>query len=381
MNPFPVDNLQPGKYFTAQAFLDEKYILLSPETPLTQELIERLQRWEFSQISSEGDLVDTPTAGVNSGADTVTIAIDQDIKETALLKEARSLYSELLDFTEHLFTAFVTKNELPQRDISEQVKHVIDMVRSHRRYVLRLNELQTDAHNYIVDHSVKTAILSVAVGATVKLPPHKLIDLGTAALLHELGMIRLPPQLYMSQKVLAPQEKKAITAHTLLGFKILKQYSFPMPVCLAVLECRENMDGSGYPRGLTGEKISLYAKIIMVAGSFSALVSRRPYRDPVDGHSALLDMAKHSGRVYDEVVLRALIANLSIYPLGTHVQLASGERAVVVDTGATPKAPKVRIVAGSEGAAYAEQPIVTTDDGADHAIVRSLPPVLTEQTS
>lgn len=381
MRPFPVSDLQPGKYFTQQAFLDEKYILLSPETPVTEELVGRLERWSFRAVASDGDLVDTPVAGANGGSDTVTISIEEDIKETALLNESRNFYAETLDFTEHLFTAFVTKNDLPQREISEHIKLVIDMVRSHRRYILRLNELQTDAHNYIVDHSVKTTFLSIVIGMAVKLPPHKLIDLGTAALLHELGMIRLPPQLYMSQKRLSAQEKKAITAHTLLGFKILKQYSFPMPVCLAVLECRENMDGSGYPRGLTGERISLFAKIIMVAGSFAALVSNRPFRDPVDGHQALLDIARQSGRVYDEVIIRALIANLSIYPLGSSVELANGERAIVVDTGATPKTPKVRIVAGTDGTPYAEQPIVATDENQEHAIVRSIPAIKREQAS
>lgn len=373
MKQFSVNELQPGKYFTQQSYLDPKYILLSPETPLSDSLIKRLRRWEFDAVASDGDLVDTPTAGSNGGSEVVTIAIEEDIKETALLKEAREFYVTLLDFTEHLFTVFVTKNELPQRDISERIKAAIEMVRSHRRYILRLTELRADGHNYIVDHSVKTTLLSIAIGTVVKLPPHKLIDLGTAGLLHELGMIRLPPQLYMSEKRLAPQEKKAITAHTLLGFKILKQYSFPMPVCLAVLECRENIDGTGYPRGITGEKISLYAKIIMVAGSYAALTSRRPFRDPVDGHAALLEMLQGSGKSYDEVLLRALIANISIYPLGSYVELATGERGVVVDTGPTPKAPKVRIVTGRDGAVYAEQPIVATDDGTDHRIRRAVP--------
>jgi HD-GYP domain-containing protein (c-di-GMP phosphodiesterase class II) len=177
----------------------------------------------------------------------------------------------------------------------------------------------------------------------------------------------------MSQKKLSEKERQAVSAHTVLGFKILRQASFPMSVCLAVLECRENVDGTGYPRQLTGEKISLYAKIIMVAGSFAAITSPRPYRDALEGHSAILEMLQQRNKMYDEQVLKALIANLSIYPIGTQVQLANGMRGMVVDTNAAnARAPLVRIIAGPNGELYAEQPTVDTATDPEYRVVRAV---------
>lgn len=373
MKEFPVNSLEAGHYFTSPVFLDASYILLSPETQMTAELIDRLRRWSYETVLCDGQMVEKPMASGGDGAESISLSVDQDVKESALFKEAQAFYSELLSFVEKTFTNFVTRNELAERQIGDMIKRTIDMVRSHRRYILRLSEMKVKDKNYIVAHSSKTTIVSLAVGMTLRQPPHKLIELGTAALLHEIGMIRLPPQLYMSQQKLSAKERQAISAHTVLGFKILRQASFSMGVCLAVLECRENVDGTGYPRQLTGEKISLYAKIIMVAGSFAAMTSARPYRDPLDGHTAILEMLQQRGRMYDETVLKALVGNLSIYPIGTTVQLANGTRGTVVDTNArNPRAPLVRITAGSKGEVYAEQPVVDTAADPQHRVVRAL---------
>ncbi len=380
MKKFPVNTLETGHYFTKPVYLDAKFILLSPETPMTPELVERLKQWGYHTILSDGEPVETPMAASADGNETISLSVDQDVKESTLFREAEDFYRELVGFVERVFTNFVTRNEIPERQIGDMIKRAIDMVRSHRRYILRLSEMKIGEKNYIVAHSSKTAVVSVAIGMTLRQPPHKLIELGTAALLHEIGMIRLPPQLYMSQKQLSDKERQAISAHTVLGFKILRQMSFPMSVCLAVLECRENVDGSGYPRKLTSEKISLFAKIIMVAGSFAAITSKRPYRAPTDGHSAILDMLQQRGKMYDETVLKALISNLSIYPIGTYVQLANGTKGMVVDTNAqNARAPLVRIISGANGELYAEQPMVDTASSQELRVVRALPPEYGEE--
>ncbi len=373
MRKFAVSTLEPGHYFTKPLYLDDRYVLLSPETPITSEMIERLRHWSYQEVLSDGEQVEKPIALNDERGETISVSVDRDVKENALFREAESYYGELLGFVERLFTNFVTRNELAERQISEMVKRAIDMVRSHRRYILRLSDMKAPDKNYIVAHTSKTTIAALAIGMTIRLPSHKLIELGTAAVLHEIGMIRLPPQLYMSQKKLAEKEMRAISAHTVLGFKILRAASFPMSVCLAVLECRENVDGTGYPRTLTGEKIGLYAKIIMVAGSFAAITSARPYREPLDGHSAIVEMLKQRGRMYDETVLKALISNLSIYPIGTHVELANGTRGMVVDTNAdNARAPMVRVIAGPHGEQYAEQPVVDTSSSEEYRVVRAV---------
>jgi HD-GYP domain-containing protein (c-di-GMP phosphodiesterase class II) len=271
-----------------------------------------------------------------------------------------------------LFTQYVTKDELSLRAVTEKVKELIEAVKAHKRFLLRIQSLSKSTSNYIVDQAVQTAILSITIGLTLKLPPHKLIELGSAALLHEVGMIRLPPQLYMSTRELTPKEKKTLSAHTLLGFKILKQHSFPLSICLTVLECREHLNGTGYPRGLTGEKISLHAKIVLVASSFAAMTSVRPYRRAKDGHAGILELLKDRNTLYDETVLRALVHNLSVYPIGTYVMLADGSWALVVNTeNRPPRSPDVKVLVSREGQRYSDPPIMSTQES-PRQIVRAL---------
>ena len=372
METFSVNSLEPSRYFTKQVYLDDNYILLSPETEVTSDLVNRLKRWGFRTVLSEGEYVDKPTTADDSG-DQISLSIDEDIKESERFEEAQRFYGELLGFVERMFTTFVTKNELNERAIGDVVKRTTQTIRTHRQYILRLTEMEAQDKNYIVDHACKTTILAAAVGMTVKLPPHRLIELGTAALCHEIGMIRLPPQLYMGNKRLTAEERRAITTHTVLGFKMLREHSFSNEVATAVLECREHVDGTGYPQGLTGQRISLYAKIILVAASYAAIISQRPYRNPNDGHTAILEMLQQNGKRYDDQVLRAMIVTLSIYPIGTYVQLANGSRGMVVDTDSkNPRAPRVKVISDANGEPFAEHPVVDTGASAEHAVARAL---------
>lgn len=360
-----VRTLTPGKFFSKPVYLDERFVLLSPETPLPQELRDRLLTWGFDTVRTDGVATDAPTStGPASGEAPVVGTLDQDLREATALQAAADFYLKLVNFTEGVFSDYVSSGAISHREVSDHVRSILDEIKQHRRYLLRLTDLPKTAKNYIVNHSAKTTILCMAVGLSMKYPPHKLMELGSAALMHELGMVRLPQQVYMSEGELNPQEKKAIMAHTILGFKVLKANSFPLNVCVAVLECRERLDGSGYPRGLTGDKISQPARIVAACSAYAALVSERPYREARNPHFALLEVMKGRNVSYDETVIRHLVFNLSLYPLGTRVQLANGSRGIVVDTDEqNPRAPRVRVVLAPTGERYVDQPVVETKDG------------------
>lgn len=361
MNKILISSIPPNAYFSAPVYLDDKFILLSQDTPVRESLLRRLRTWGYSYVFSDGQPTSAPVLPTLSGQ-TETITLDDDVKDQDQFKIAQGFFKELLDFIEQIFTDFVTKNELSIAKITEKLKDLITRVKEQRNYLLRLADLSSQLKNYIVVHTAKTAILSLAIGMQMKLPPHKLIELGMAALLHEIGMIRLPPQLYMSNRILTPEEKRAITAHPIIGYKILKTFSFPVTVCLTVLEHHEHIDGTGYPRQLSGDRISLPARILAVAGSYAALVSKRPYREGKDGHTSLLDLLRGKNTHYDENVLRVLILVVSLYPIGTYVQLVNGSKGVVIEPNLeNPRYPLVKIYIADTGDPLKEPILVKTD--------------------
>ena len=365
MNRIATSQLTDGVYISRETFLDEKFILLSPEIPVDQALIDRLQRWKFRQLVTDGEIADEPpSAGssVSSGDDAPLAAIDQGRRDAREMQDAHKQYEEFLHYTEQLFSNYLQNGVLPIQPIQTRVKEFIDKIRDQKRYLLRIPELNPGATNYLVDHAVKTALVGMATGSAMKMPPHRLIDIGTIALLHEVGMLRLPSQLYMTDQPLNEKEKKAISTAPVLGFKILRQLNYPMQICLGVLECRENIDGSGYPRGITGEKLSVYAKIINPASTFAAMASPRPYRPAIDGHTIMKTLLTGQNRHYEKDILQGMVATFSLFPYGTFVQLASGHRAMVIDViPGKARAPLVRVITDNKGAVVAEQAVMETD--------------------
>ncbi|SIQ85059.1 HD-GYP domain, c-di-GMP phosphodiesterase class II (or its inactivated variant) [Alkalispirochaeta americana] len=365
MKTIATSQLSEGLYITREAFLDEKYILLSPEIPLDASLLERLEQWHFQEIQSEGELAETPALG-NAGPvameDAPLAAIDHGRRDGREMGKAQKKYVAHLHFAEQLFGHYLQNGILQTNQIHEKIKLLLEDLRNQKQYLLRIPELGGVTVNYIVDHAVKTAIVAMATGSSMKLPPHRLIELGTVGLLHEIGMIRLPSQLYMSNRELNPREKKAISTHPVLGFKILRQFDFPLQICLGVLECRENVDGSGYPRNLPANKISIYGKIMNAASTFAAMASPRPYRPAIDGHTIMKTLLTGVNTSYDNTVLQAMIGTFSLFPYGTYVQLASGHRAIVIDiTPGKARAPKVQILTDPKGTIVREQPVTETE--------------------
>jgi HD-GYP domain-containing protein (c-di-GMP phosphodiesterase class II) len=155
-------------------------------------------------------------------------------------------------------------------------------------------------------------------------------------------MIKLPPQIYMGKGALNEQEKKLIFFFSILGYNLLKSFDFPLVVCLAALEHHERENGTGYPQRKTGDKISLYAKIIAVACSYEAMLSSRPHKDAKDGHMGIMELMKNEGKQYDDTIIRALVYSLSIYPIGLYVMLSNEKKGQVIDV--NPENPRYPIV-------------------------------------
>ncbi|MBQ3799145.1 MAG: HD domain-containing protein, partial [Treponema sp.] len=183
------------------------------------------------------------------------------------------------------------------------------------------------------------------IAQRLKFPEDKLLELATACMLHEIGMILLPPQLYLTDKPLSQPEKVMMNTHPIVSFNILKQANFSLNIQLAVLEHHERMNGSGYPRHVTGDKISIYAKIIAIACSFEAISAPRGYRDERSTFEALIELVRNSNRQYDDTITKALLYSISLYPIGVYVYLSNGKIAQVVDVAeGNPKTPFVQVI-------------------------------------
>jgi HD-GYP domain-containing protein (c-di-GMP phosphodiesterase class II) len=376
MKHIPLDQLRQNAYFDAPVFLDQDYILLSPDVQATPELVQRLDRWDYSGVYCEGGPAEAPAYLSGATAAAVKSMLELDIKEKQQMEQARKLYFSLLSFTVDSFKLFQESNRLDMTEIGERVKQLIEMIKSSRDSILRIPEFLFVSENYLYQHSVNCAILALAIGEMLKLPPHRLIELGIGALLHDIGMLKLPEYLYLSAKPLEPKEWQMIKAHPMLGYRLLKGFSVSDAIALTSWEHHERLNGSGYPRGLAGDKIALYSRILAVADSYDAITSKRTFKQAQEGHPGLLELLKGRRTLYEEAAVKALVYCLSLYPLGSLVLLSNGAIGRVIRTNPqSPKSPIVQILIDKDGNRLAELAVVQTaekEGSAEPAVKRNL---------
>jgi len=353
VNTFTVGEMQEQEIFTADVFLDKKFLLLPPGVAVTRYLKNALQDWEFRSIYSEGEITTEFKVSDYTSTAPEPDATLEDVVEPSSdagdgtdgegLTVIEKAFYDFQAFIEAVYTRYATKKDLNLQIISDRVKELCEFIRDNKRYVLRIQPSQESRErNYLVVHSMRSTVFAIVIGLQLKFPIHKLIELGVSCILHEIGMIRLPPQLYMGNRPLAPAEKNAILTHPVLSYNILREFSFPLNICLGVLEHHERENGAGYPRKLTKEKISIYAKIIAVACSYEAVTAPRPYKEAQDAYSGILEIMKNVGKQYDETIIRALLFAVSLYPIGLYVLLSNNKIGQVVDV--NPDNPKFPIV-------------------------------------
>jgi len=375
MGTYPVSDLKPNTYFDAPVFLEDDYVLLAPDTPVTQQLIDRLKTWKYRVVHTDGKPSSKPSSTTDSEDRLDMPTLEQDINEQEQKQESSSFYFNFLSFTETVINNFSANNSLDIGTVSVKVKDMIDLIKNNRDLILTFPNLRHPVTNYLITHCVNTTILSLAIGDFLKLPSHRLIELGTSAFLHDIGMVRIPSASYLNSRSLSEQERKAILAHPMLSFRILKSFSVHENIALGVLEHQERADGSGYPRKLKGEGITLYGRIIGVCCSYDAIISHRPYKESKDGHQAILDLLTTNRKIYDETIVKALVYILSLYPLGTNVLLNNDTKGVVYKTNPkNPRYPYVKLLQDQNGKKITEQLIVQTSKEKQIEIIRVLTP-------
>jgi len=293
--------------------------------------------------------------------------------DDAKMREAENFYASLVAYTEFLFNDSQIKNHLDIHSIFERVKLVYQSIRYDINYLMRaLHGAEPGSdENYIFTHSVRTSIVAMVMGLYLRLPNHRLIELGVASLLHDIGMLSLPRERYFNDRIFTDEDKALIQTHPILGYNLLQLNKFPPSVKLAVLEHHERENGSGYPQGLKGESISLFGKIIAVSCSYESISAKRLHKEQKDYHTGILELLKNDEKQYDKIAIRALIYSLSIYPLGSHVLLSNGKKGQVVDV--NPENPRYPIVMLFDNNASNEKDIPVIQTSPDNiSIVRPL---------
>jgi diguanylate cyclase (GGDEF)-like protein/putative nucleotidyltransferase with HDIG domain len=158
----------------------------------------------------------------------------------------------------------------------------------------------------LVAHGGQVAAIAVKIARALGVEDDRLDDLRTAAKLHDIGKVAVPREILDKPGPLDEDELRVVQTHPIVGAELLRAWGFPKPAQL-VLEHHEHINGSGYPAGLSGDEITLEARIIHVADAFVAMTLDRPYRKAMRREEALAELERHRGTQFDATVVVALL--------------------------------------------------------------------------
>jgi HD-GYP domain-containing protein (c-di-GMP phosphodiesterase class II) len=292
---------------------------------------------------TRGDDVATSPSAEPLGAAVASVAIDDTPVDAALAPPAPTLRSDLAEAaalcrrSKEAVASMFNEARLGAAIDAEHcrplVAEISESVYRNPGALVSLARLKT-ADEYSYMHSVAVCALMVSLGRALGLSEAQCREAGLAGLLHDMGKALIPIEILNKPGKLTNEEFAVMRTHPERGHALLVEGRGATTAVLDVcLHHHEKLDGNGYPHKLSGEALTLIARMGAVTDVYDAITSNRPYKAGWDPAESIARMASWQGH-FDPTVFSAFVRSLGIYPIGSLVRLASGKLAVVIEQNA-----------------------------------------------
>ena len=263
---------------------------------------------------------------------------------------ARTLHREAHSVLEQVLEDARLGHSVDSRRARSSVKNLVGSVMRNADALICLTRIK-ERDRYTSLHSVNVCIFSLAFGRHLGLSQEELTELGMGALLHDVGKTRVPLEILNKPGRLTDAEFTEMKRHPTLGYEMLGGLEGVGERARAVAHAHhERHDGGGYPRGLRGREIGLFPRIVSIVDVYDAVTSPRVYHDPISAHHALQKLYAGREADFDRRLVDKFIQCVGIYPLGSLVELSSGEVGVVTaNNHQAPTRPVVALVLNRKG--------------------------------
>jgi putative nucleotidyltransferase with HDIG domain len=320
--------------------------------------------WKRSfKLTDEKDLITLKNCGVDEIWIDTSLGMDVDTGVTALLQNeeelnvenelknierspqkntvlvplqveliaAKKIHSKTKEAVISLFSDVRMGNAINLDEMVSLVEELNQSIKRNPSALISLSRLK-DADSYTYLHSVAVCILMIALGRQLGLKDSLLTQAGIAGLLHDIGKVFIPDEVLNKAGKLTDEEFNIVKMHPQKGWELLKKTSDVSDWVLDV--CRhhhERVDGMGYPDKLSGEALTLFARMGAVCDVYDAITSNRCYKKGWEPAESIRKMAEWRNGHFDEVIFHAFVKTVGIYPTGTLLKLKSGRLGVVTD--------------------------------------------------
>lgn len=220
--------------------------------------------------------------------------------------------------------------KLPLADLQKNVIPIISEITDGPQLTNLFVSLQAK-DDYTYRHNIAVGSISSLIGRWLGLDEKMVLQLSTAGLLHDVGKMRIPEFILNKPGKLTNEEFELMKKHTVFGYEIIKNtVGTNYRQAVVALQHHERIDGSGYPLGITGDKMDLFSRIVAVADVFHAMTSKRVYRDPSPFYKVLEQMSNDIFGALDPQVTHLFIQKIMESLVGNTVLFTNGEQGTII---------------------------------------------------
>jgi HD-GYP domain-containing protein (c-di-GMP phosphodiesterase class II) len=264
-------------------------------------------------------------------------------------KNRKVLYEEAMSYLNQAMGA-VRNHEEFSLDTGLQIIRKMAQGNPSQDPVLIMALHVNDRFKFVLHHGVNVAVYAIKLAKHLGFSQEKQIEIGLAGLLHDVGTVAIPDEVIYKQKKLNQKEINLFRGRPNYSAKILNAFGHDYAYLVeCAAQVHERIDGSGYPRGVHGNEINEYAKIIGLLDVWEALIHSRPQRDKLVPFTAVKEIINTSKNRFEKKYLKALLNTFTVFPLYSYVRLNSDAIGKVIETYPDqPMRPKVRIIYDSQ---------------------------------
>ena len=318
MHYLPINQVKAGMILGRDMYDFTDKILLHRGKALTEHLILRLQDYGYQGVYIDDELTN-----------------DLEIEEIISM-ELRT-------------KALAAIQELDVDGVRDIAKEIVDSILQTGTVSLDMIDLRS-FDDYTYYHSLNVAVLATIIGMGMEYSEDDLQALCIAGMFHDIGKQFIPQEIINKPGKITPEEFAIVKEHPQKSYDFLSdRLDITSNIKMGVLCHHENEDGTGYPLGLTGDKIHPFAKILHVVDVYDALSSKRPYKKAYARSEALEYLMGGSMSMFDENVINVFMKYVPIYPRGMGVILSDGREGVICENNkGSSLRPRIRLVNGEE---------------------------------
>lgn len=334
-----VNKIKPGMKLAKDVYTPKGLMLISKNTIIDDKHIFRIKLYQiisvFIYMSSNSVTNDEQISDILQSSFKHTISQN--------FNDFKNRYNMHHEMAEKKLTEVFKGSPIIENDLYEVTTVLVDSLRTKTELFNYMYHLRRE-DDYTYTHSLNVSILANIFAHWLKLSEQQIKEVTVAGLLHDIGKMKIDPNILNKPGRLTKEEFKIIKQHATFGYEIIKAQTISQDIKNGVLFHHEKSDGSGYPLGIHGEQIPLYAKIISIVDIYDAMTSKRTYHEKHSPFKVIRMFEQESYGLLDTKLLFVFLENIAYNYLGKDVLLSTGTQArIIFIHNQTPSKPIVQI--------------------------------------